>query len=435
MSQRVSAQVVVIASVLWEIVASPLLIETDAYRYATILLAAIALFFYYRSPAPPKTDWLGWLCLGWSGYALARFLVIYLASPDHQRGSSEWLYFFPVFFPILGVSLGLCFRHLRTMVAVFFTVAMIALVATAPYAAILSGTRGMPLIMHNSIHGAVACGMLLIGALFWLFHNLTSEDASSSIARLSKVVAPLVMAMSLVCIYGAQSKGVWLALLLTSPVVVFFLIGKLQKQFAVAAAFAVIIVAGGIYATRSHLYSVAGPTVSATAVIADGVQEGGSLGQLVVRAINSPNTPEAMRERLMLWANAWEVFQTAPIFGSGNEWLTKWHHTAYASVPFTLLHNGYLEILVRHGLFGVLVFAVMLGAFLTAVWRASRAGIVAPTVFSAYATLIFFFAMTLLSNSNNRLAIGEALALSASAFGFYCHMRLKQPERLEMTVG
>jgi hypothetical protein len=40
----------------------------------------------------------------------------------------------------------------------------------------------------------------------------------------------------------------------------------------------------------------------------------------------------------------------------------------------------------------------------------------------AYVTVLVFFAFTLLSNSNNRLAIGESLALVSSAFGCACHL-------------
>ena len=49
-----------------------------------------------------------------------------------------------------------------------------------------------------------------------------------------------------------------------------------------------------------------------------------------------------------------------------------------------------------------------------------RAKLVAPAVWPCYISTLVFFALTVLSNSNNRLAIGEAFMWLAAAFGFYC---------------
>jgi O-antigen ligase len=118
------------------------------------------------------------------------------------------------------------------------------------------------------------------------------------------------------------------------------------------------------------------------------------------------------------------LISTAPIFGWGNEWLERWHRTRYAQIQYTLLHDGYLEILVRFGLFGAIVMTAILAGLAASVWRASRSGIIPRAAFHAYALALLFFAFTLLSNSNNRLAIGESLALLSSAFACWCNMRL-----------
>ena len=97
------------------------------------------------------------------------------------------------------------------------------------------------------------------------------------------------------------------------------------------------------------------------------------LGGVVSNTISSTNTPVSMDERLQLWSNSWEVFSSAPVFGWGSKWLERWYQTRYAHIQYTLLHNGYLEILVRYGLFGAAVMAFILGVFIRAVWRARKA--------------------------------------------------------------
>ena len=70
--------------------------------------------------------------------------------------------------------------------------------------------------------------------------------------------------------------------------------------------------------------------------------------------------------------------------------------------------------------------SVMLGSFIVYVWRARRAGIIPPAACHAYLVCLFFFALTILSNSNNRLDVGESLALGSSAFAYACSLRLRK---------
>jgi O-antigen ligase len=123
-----------------------------------------------------------------------------------------------------------------------------------------------------------------------------------------------------------------------------------------------------------------------------------------------------------LWWNASELISASPIVGWGNEWLPRWRRAKYGSIKYDLIHNGYLEILVRYGLVGALVFSILVASFVTSVHRASRRRLVSPSAFYAYVTVLIFFGLTLLSNSNNRLAIGESLALVSSAFACACRL-------------
>jgi O-antigen ligase len=161
----------------------------------------------------------------------------------------------------------------------------------------------------------------------------------------------------------------------------------------------------------------------------------------VSETIDDRSTPLSMDERLQLWANAWEVFSTAPIFGWGNEWIVRWRHSHYTGVNYTLTHNGYLEILVRYGLAGAAFLSVMLFAFCRSVYQAASAAIIPRAALHAYFLILLFFAFTLLSNSNNRLAIGESLAILSAAVALACQLKLRtanpvvaaRPQALQLT--
>lgn len=418
-------RLIILGSLMWLVVVSPLFVESAAYRYVAPFLALIALHYYRTASVRPRTNWLGWLCMGWGAYVLIRFVFIFVTSPEHTIGASDWLYAYPFFFPILGVAFLLHEPVLEKIIAAVFGVALIMLVATQHFRDIFAGETVRPLIMNNQIHGAVACGLILILTAFWLLHYLTEKSSNRLIARFAYIVSPLIAVLCLIAIYGAKSKGVWLALGATLPVLglVTLTYLRLRTGLVVVACAAVLLLAGA-YAVRHNIERTAGPTVSSTIEMFDDITKSHDLNDAVTSTITSNTTPFAMDARLQLWSNGWELFSSAPVFGWGGEWVERWKHTRYADVQYTLLHNGYLEMLVRHGLFGGLVMTVILVGLIANVWRARKAGLIPRTAWHAYAVCLFFFALTLLSNSNNRLAIGESLALTSSAFACWCSMRL-----------
>ncbi|MFK0164868.1 O-antigen ligase family protein [Rhizobium sp. NPDC090279] len=418
--------VAIIGGLLWLLVASPTVVESDAYRYATALLSLIALYYYIKAPIRPRTDWIGWLCMGWAVYVMARFGITFWLTPQHDIGASDWLYAFPFFFPIMGVAFLLYEELMEKIVAAYFAMVLIMLVATQHLREVFAGETIRPLIMNNQIHGAVACGMIVIFTLFWLLHYLTDKSSDRRIARFAYIVSPFIFALCFIAIYGAKSKGVWLALGITLPLLALITLTylRLKSGAIIIIAVAALLIAG-IYGVRHNLDKAAGPTVAAAISMVENMADGHEMGGVVSNAISSTNTPVSMDERLQLWSNSWEVFSSAPVFGWGNRWLERWAETRYSHVEYTLLHNGYLEILVRYGLFGAAIMAFMLAIFIRAVWRARKAGIIPRAAWHAYIMCLFFFSLTLLSNSNNRLAIGESLAFASSAFACWCHMRLK----------
>ncbi|RUV36758.1 glycosyl transferase family 2, partial [Mesorhizobium sp. M7A.F.Ca.MR.228.00.0.0] len=114
------------------------------------------------------------------------------------------------------------------------------------------------------------------------------------------------------------------------------------------------------------------------------------------------------------------IWKRHPIFGASSSWLTEWQNRTYHPMIFNVFHNGYLEIAVRYGVVGLAFFAFLYTWSARQVLLAMRAKLVAPAAWSCYISTLVFFALTILTNSNNRLAMGEAFMWFAAAFGFYC---------------
>lgn len=417
----------IVMSIAWLFAASAAFVETDAYRYASAVLAIIGLCRYLSMRERPATNWLGWLCMLWGAYVAVRFLHFYFSTRPHEAGASEWLYAFPFFFPILGVAFSMSEGRIERTVAAFFGVALVMLAATTKFLPIFAGETVKPLIMNNQIHGAVACGLILLSAYFWLLNYLSDRTAKPMLRQFCFIVAPLVMILCLIAIYGAKSKGVWLALGLTLPIAGLMSLTYLRLRtglFVIVAAG--IVLCCGVYAVRHNLNKTAGPTVEAAISMLEGFQDGRDFNGVVLGTINSATTPLSMDERLQLWYDAGQLISSAPWFGWGSKWVDQLSVSHYPDVRYTLFHNGYLEILVRYGVSGAAVMSIILVALFVSVLRAFRAGVIPRAAFHVYAIGLLFFALTMLSNSNNRLAIGESLSLLSSAFACWCSMRTER---------
>lgn len=421
-----------LGGLLWLAMLSATLFETDAYRFAGIIAAIWGLVLMLKAEPRYRMSALGWLSIGWGVYALTRFGWLY--GKAHSRGSSEWLYAFPLFFPGLGMALTRLRPVVRPVLAIFFAAAAVLLAATLHVSAILAGEAAPPLFHNNQIHTAVACGLIAIGAFYWMLDALTGVRRDA-LARLAMVLGPVVILLALVGIFAAKSKGVWLAVVLTAPLLglsVFFL---LPRRLAAGIGLALLaVLALFVVLFRENLWATAGPTIEAVSAMLSGFHQAGDLESYLRLRIDSGDNPQAMNERLEIWYNAVELFRQAPWFGHGNRWLDLWPTTRYYDVGYTLMHNGYAEIAIRHGLFGLAVFAVMIVWFVTLVARAARAGLISRAAFLCYLMVITYFGFTLLTNSNNRLALGESLAMLAGAVAFHAETALRA-RRLTETTG
>ena len=409
----------------WIIMASAMLIESDAYRYASIFLVITALTTRSELVSKVSHDWLARLCYAWSAYVLLRFFygIIFWG----EKGTSEWLYAFPAFFPVIGVMLYVQRRYIYGAATAFIVFSLLALVATVDYSIFDSGSRAAPLFHHNPIHAGVGCGMIFICSVFWLLYSAEAEKLHGVWKWPMVAVGAMTASLSLLGALGAQSKGVWLALAATTSFAFilcgFYFRGRLRMAFIGALAGTSTAISALVYPYVQH---VAGTTSSALAALIENAISTGSLTEAIRISINAPSTPNSLAERLQLLFNAIELIGQSPWIGWGNLWLEKWRETTYSHVPYTIIHNGYLEILVRHGIIGiafVLSFATISALAILKALRRER--IFLSTAFFLY-TISFYFFSTIATNSNNRLAIGESFFILVGASVFALSL-LNQP--------
>ncbi|GAA3099474.1 hypothetical protein GCM10010520_51140 [Rhizobium viscosum] len=413
--------------ILWLLLISAPIVESDSYRYAALLLIGTTYAYFKPNFQLLKGDWLANACLAWGTYALLRFLfglIVY-----GEKGASDWLYAFPLFFPAVGIALYSSRKQVETVFAIYFPVALAALLISTDYRLILEGdARISPLYHNNLIHGAIGCGFLMIGAFYWLLHAWETGKLARRSGSWIVAVATLVIALCLFNIYGSKAKGVWLSLVLVGPLMLAsLLLYADRRRAALVGGTVVALIAAALFVGGNNIWKFAGPTYEATTRIETEISAHG-VWNAVADAIASKDTPPAMNERLQLWANASEVIAQAPLFGAGNHWLAIWSSTTYASVPYTLLHNGYFEMLVRHGLFGIIVFTILAVAMYRRVLAARKEKLISLSMLLAYSMVTLFFLGTILSNSNNRLAIGESFFFVFSAVAFACGLMLKKGE-------
>ncbi len=402
---------------LWVLLASAMLVESDIYRYITLAFAVFALVRHKLEVRQVSRDWLALLCYAWAGYALVRFvlgIVVY-----DQKGTSEWLYAFPALFPLVGVALHATRRSLFAAGALLLACGLAGLLVTLDFGAIFAGERAAPLFHHNPIHAGVGGSMLFLTSMFWLLHAAETGRLAGRLKWPMLALGLATAALSLIGVLGAQSKGAWLALAATMGFMALLSLYHLAGRWRLHLLGGLIVLAVAVAAAAApYVVKVAGSTADAVLAMLDtALATKDPLGAMQA-TIADETVPSAMRERLMLWSNALELIGQSPLVGWGNAWLGEWKRTTYADVGYTLLHNGYLEILVRHGLFGLAVLSVFVLAAASRVNAAHREGRIGASTAAYLYSMSFFFFATITTNSNNRLALGESFFLLAGGAVF-----------------
>ncbi|TPK91965.1 O-antigen ligase family protein [Mesorhizobium sp. B2-4-17] len=395
--------------------------EADTYRYAGLALVAVAAARWLRMDlwtyGKPLIGWVGCLCLGWSAYVFIRMAIVYFGTG--QLGSAEGIYLFPAFYATTGFSLLLFVRQPARLVLWFMILSLVSLAAGTGYSEILHGIRPEPRLFNNSIHASVAAGFLFLCTLQFMAYTAQRTDLTTTARSLHWALSAAVLVFALANIIALRSKGVWLALAPVLLLLALMTLARGHRRELMIAGGVLAIVAAGVVATYDIFWSTAGDTMVFIRTLVSDVLSHGMLSAFD-HAIASDTVPAAAKERLMLWADAIEILKRHPIFGASSSWLTEWQNRTYHPDIFNVFHNGYLEIAVRYGLVGLAFYAFLYMWSSRQVLLAMRAKLIAPAAWSCYISTLVFFAITILSNSNNRLAMGEAFMWFAAAFGFYC---------------
>ncbi|UNK37312.1 O-antigen ligase family protein [Shinella sp. H4-D48] len=429
----------VIFALLWALMASAMLLESDTYRYVSIVLVVFAVVWQRDGVRRVSRDWLAIACYVWAFYTAGRFFYgVFVAG---EKGTSEWLYIFPAVFPLVGVALYATRAYIFPAATLTVVVGFVALVATLNPAVIIAGERAAPLFHHNPIHAGIGSCMLFLTSVFWLLYAAETGRLRGRFKFPMVGLGVLTPILSLFGALGAHSKGAWLALVFVMALMAILALLHYAGRWRLHLLGGLLLTAVAVaLISASYVEKVAGPTIEAAAKLTDDtVATEGPIASMQ-RAIVDPATPSSMRERLKLWSNAIELIQAAPFVGWGNEWLREWRKTTYADVGFTLIHNGYLEIMVRHGILGMAFLLVFVATAVRRINAAHRGGVISSSLTAYLYSLSFFFFCTITTNSNNRLALGESFFILGAATVFAIslaqedRMRGEHEERLAQPV-
>lgn len=414
---------------LWQILAtllvlafvSPVWREADTYRVAGIILFVAGIVRWLGKDlwtyGKPLIGGVGYLCFGWTIYVFARLAAVYFTTG--QLGASEGIYLFPAFYATTGFTLLAYVKRPGMVVACFMAASLAFLAADTGYAAILQGAKPEAWLFNNTIHAAVASGFIFLCAVQFAFYTSQRRDLKPGSRALFWLLSAAVLAFAIVNIITLRSKGVWLALAVALLLLVVLTLLRGSRHHLLVGLGVLVLILGSLFFSYNILSLAAGDTIHfVEALISDATTNG--IGNALDHAIKSDLTPVSAKERLMLWSNALEVWKHHPIFGASSAWLTEWQNRAYHTQIYNVLHNGYLEIAVRYGIAGLAFYAFLFAWAARQVQQAARTGLIEPTAWHCYISTLTFFAITLLSNSNNRLGIGEGYMWFAAAFGFYC---------------
>lgn len=408
------------------VTASAVWVESDAYRYSAGVLVVAALIDYQRTPssARPAIGWAGFACVAWAAYVGLRYAWVFFNEPG-KHGSAEGLYLFPLVFPTLGYAFYRMRDKLAGLPDLFMLISLVMLGTTIDVGAVLNDERTPFLFQNNTIHASVSAGLIVVCALAYAentYRNRAEQLPLEQALRLALALS--VMALCLFGIYGAKSKGVWIALAFALPLqALTSLVHLSRRQVLVGGAMALLAAAVILFvASAGIIHELAPVTASALALFDAAMLDGISA---VRAAIAQGSVPFSFNERLMLWMNALEIISAHPVFGAGVAWQRIWTTTTYATVPYNLMHNGYVEIAIRYGLSGLAFVAALYSVFAWWILRAWHNRLVETAIAKTWFFGILFFALTLLTNSNNRLAIGESFILITAGTAFCAYYLLQ----------
>ena len=410
------------ASVLFLLFVSATWIETDAYRFAGVVLAASGVLAYFKGDFRPSIGWMGLLCVIWGVWVAGRYVLALNFGGLNEHGSSEGIYLLPLLYPVLGFTLYIHRAEWRESCILFVATSLLAALVTVDLVNTFDGKFHEIFDTNNRIHGSIGAGFVILAALnLMAYEGRTQRDP-----RLRWALEILCLATIAICaigLFGAKSKGVWAALAIGLAVQGAFAAREMLGRQG--ARMTGLIAAGAAIAVVTIFYRPLWDIVSPSL---------GSLTTLVLNTARSDDPVALFREtiacgdglprgtylRLMMWHDALEVWSHAVVFGNGIGWQDLYDRSFYAGTGYEVVHNGYLEIAMRYGLVGLAFTLLVFGWSIAMARRACRLDLIAPEALRFHVCAAIYFLATMATNANNRLSIGESYMTAVGAFGFCC---------------
>ncbi|WP_197435204.1 O-antigen ligase family protein [Nitratireductor arenosus] len=392
-------------------------------------MIALGLWVYFsRRDFRPAIGAMGWACLVWVHYVALRYLWIILTRPESTGGSAEGIYLLPALYMTVGYVLFLYRDRLAHLVWVFMAISLAALATSVDITTVFLPDSNPDLnrlgflFQNNTIHASVSAGIMLIGAYCFVLWLIESDELSARVKTLGVTMAVAVGLLAMLGIIGARSKGVWIALSVISPFALSVGISQTEgkTRFGLIATILATFAAGALIFGHT-IWQTIGQVVDGAFDIGEQALSGRPVRQIMLDAIDTGALPYTFDERMRIWWNAMSIWRTDWLFGQGIWWENLWHQTRFADIGYELMHNGYLEIAIRFGLFGLEFYAILLVWCVYQATAATRRGLVPLELYFFYLLTMIFFLATMLSNSNIRLAVGETYMLMAGGFGFCCY--------------
>ena len=180
----------------------------------------------------------------------------------------------------------------------------------------------------------------------------------SIMPKWSRILAGISAALSIVCLILSQTRGAWLAFL--AVLVIFILINKNYRNAALKL-FSVILIGFMLISVR--------------------------VPSLTDRFVSMSDANSAtIKERLLMWESATNIFKDYPLHGIGQEMFNKMYNTKYilpdakerpsaTNKGHDHPHNNFMKFLCEGGILGALSFLILHGYFaqrLYALYRQER---------------------------------------------------------------
>ena len=341
--------------------------ESDLYRYAGFGIVMVTLIFYFRyellNYRRMLIGWPGIICLTWVFYLLTRAGLDLAADPDIDLGGAEGIYIFPLFYPTFGYALYRFFKNPFLLGRAFILISVIVLIVGTDYQFISSllaslDFRAVTFLHNNSIHASIGAGFMVIGAVYFALYISAKTIIAPQSKSLWLILSTIVIAYGLLNIINLQSKGVWLALIFSLPMIMVHLIKQFRTKINIVifALCTVSTLATSIMIPDRSLNNVTA-TAQSTYTLVSELADGNGLIKSLEHIIAEGNTPNSSLQRMMLWSDALTIWQERPFIGQGLNWHNEWNERTYKEADYSLLHNGYLKIAIRYGLAGLLFYA------------------------------------------------------------------------------